>query len=182
MLKLFNTNNPFILIFFLIIGIAFWFNSFLNPVIIFHPFITTPFYNVLYSIFSINYSLKLISVIIAFIVLCIEAVILNSIITQNKLLAKTTYLPILIYLILMSSVSTPLTFSPVLISNLFLLISFQKIFYIYDKEEPFAQIFNIGFLTSIASLFYFPSIYFITVIWSASSFIEFIVYANGLFH
>ncbi len=169
--KLFDTNNPLALILIFITGGIFWADSFIHPVLISEQTIIMPFYYLIFSILNNNVYLF---VIIAFLILFIEAIILNQIVIKNKIFARNSFLPALVYMLLLSSYSSLQTLTPVIIANLFLIIALQKIFDIYDDEEPYAKVFNIGFLASLASLFYFYSLFFLVVIWA--SFIIYRIY------
>jgi hypothetical protein len=167
-IKLFKSNNPFLLVILLIFSGLLWLDSFINPIaVIYNTQFTTPFYN---SILNLLYNYNLLSTIIAFALVFVQAVMINNIVTNNKLIAKNTYLPALFYILLMSSPHS-LSLSPVLISNFFLIFVLNNIFNIYDKKDVYQQAFSICFLISIASLFYLPSICFILLIW-----ISFFVY------
>lgn len=159
--KIFDTNNPLILVIIFIVGILFWLTAFIQPVTLAPMPEIMPLYRAFFGLLNYSYLLTAIS---AYLLLFMEAFILNQIIINNKLFNRSSYLTAMIYILLMSSYKPLLTFSPILIANFFLLISLKKIFDIYEEEEPFEQLFNIGFFTSIASLFYFPSIYFIAVV------------------
>ncbi len=161
-IKLFKSNNPFLLIILLIFSGLLWLDSFINPIdVVYNTQFTTSFYN---SILNLLYNYNLLSTIIAFSLVFVQAIMINNIVTNNKLMAKNTYLPALFYVLLMSSPHS-LSLSPILISNFFLIIVLNNIFNIYDKKDVYQQTFNICFLISIASLFYLPAICFILLIW-----------------
>ncbi|NVO02878.1 MAG: hypothetical protein HXX09_09290 [Bacteroidetes bacterium] len=127
-----------------------------------------PFFNFIYSFFG---NFKWIIVITAFGLLFFQTIILNNLATDHELPSKNTYLPALVYIVLMSSSVNAFPIHPVLFSNFFLLLALNIIFELYGKSESFVDILNISLLISLASLFYFPCIFFLLLFW-----IAFIIY------
>lgn len=148
-----------------------WAGAFVNPVL---PDFDTnqylmPGYHLVMILIGGN---ALISVVLAFLFVLIQAFFLNYILIRNDLVPKNTLIPAMVYILLMSHSRTLLLLHPVIISNLFLMIILFNLFKVYTKEDAYNEIFNAGFLTSIGSFFYFPFLYFILFIWMA-----FIVYS-----
>ena len=148
-----------------------WAGAFVNPVL---PDFDTnqylmPGYHLVMILIGGN---ALISVVLAFLFVLIQAFFLNYILIRNDLVPKNTLIPAMVYILLMSHSRTLLLLHPVIISNLFLMIILFNLFKVYTKEDAYNEIFNAGFLTSLGSFFYFPFLYFILFIWMA-----FIVYS-----
>jgi len=122
-------------------------------------------YSLLYGYineFSVRF--PFLSVAIGFVFLLAQAFIFNLIITGNNLTDRTTYLPVLIYLVFMSSSFGLLGLHPIAITNFFMLIIIHKIFDLTTSENLSIELFNIGFLISIASFFYLPAFWFIALL------------------
>jgi hypothetical protein len=154
----------------LLLAGAFWIPSFLNPNlpgIDPNPYLT-PGYKLLTDLLGSNI---LISVVFAFLIVVIQALLLNYTLIKNELVPKNTLLPAMVYILLMSHSPGLLHLHPVMLSNLFLILILINLFKIYTKEDAYNEIFNAGFLTAVGSFFYFPLIYFILFIW-----LTFIVY------
>ncbi|OFX17765.1 MAG: hypothetical protein A2033_02250 [Bacteroidetes bacterium GWA2_31_9] len=162
LLKLFKSPQTLIIIFIPLIGILLWIRPF--QAIETHPF---PIYQMpLYSIFAnvLDGSI-IISNIFTFILLVLQAFLLNSINSKYGLISKRSYLPALIFILLSSSINEIKYFQPVIMANFFIIFSLIQIFDTYKIEKVFSNFFNSGFLISVASLFYFNSIYFIVIVW-----------------
>lgn len=104
---------------------------------------------------------------IALLFVIAEAFLLNHLINTHEVLGRQNYLPALMYIILMGCCYPLLKLHPLLISNLFILISLDKLFSTYRKNTAFSQVFDSGFFLSVASLFYLPSALYFLVIWIA---------------
>ena len=102
---------------------------------------------------------------ISFILILCEAVLINYIVEKNEILDTTTYLPALVYIILMSLQPEMFSLHPIIIANLFMLFAVHKLMQTYRKETAYANAFNAGFFISLAALFYIPSVVFILVLW-----------------
>jgi hypothetical protein len=97
-------------------------------------------------------------------ILCfVQALIVNGIINENKITAKKNYLGGLIFIILASFFKQSLIFSPVSVALTLITLAISKMFELVRREKPYTQIYDIGFLIALASLFYFPSVLFIIV-------------------
>ena len=166
-------RKSFFFQYFLLIFLAgvLWAGAFVNPVL---PDFNTnhylmPGYHLVMIVIGDN---ALISVVLAFLLVLIQAFFLNYILIRNDLVPKNTLIPAMVYIILMSHSRTLLQLHPVIISNLFLIIILFNLFKVYTKEDAYTEIFNAGFLTAVCSFFYFPFLYFILFIW-----MTFIVYS-----
>ncbi|MBL0046539.1 MAG: hypothetical protein IPP32_00340 [Bacteroidetes bacterium] len=103
--------------------------------------------------------------ILAFLILIAQAFLLNYICDKYNILSKKTYFPALVYVIFMSCSKLLLTLHPILLANLFLLLSIERIFNSYHKDEAFGHVFDAGFYIGIASLFYFPALILFPMVW-----------------
>jgi len=146
----------------LIISLLLWLDVFINPGQIAKTENPSPLFYQIYKLLENHYW---INTILAFLILLSEGIFLNYIIRNENFISRNSYLPMLIFFILMSSSTNLLTITPALFSNLFLILSLRIIFNFYDEEEPFLQVFNAGFFIAIASLFYLPSAIFLLLFW-----------------
>lgn len=166
--KFFNTNNPLILIIIPIISGLFWLNVFISPSAIPTPTDIIPLYK---SIFLILEGHNRLNTILAYLLVFTEGFIINYIVNRDKLFLSTSYLPAMLFILLMSAVKQLQNMTPVLIAIFFLIFTIKQIFDIYDKEKAYSQIFKIGFFISVASLFYLPALFFVVLV-----FISFIIF------
>jgi hypothetical protein len=107
----------------------------------------------------------------SFILIIIEALWLNNIVYKYQLVKKETFLPALFYVVLASSLREMLIFNAAIISNFFIIYAFKEILLMYDENATDRKTFNASLLISISSLFYFPSIILVLLI-----FISFIIF------
>jgi hypothetical protein len=107
----------------------------------------------------------LLGVIFAFVLVLIEGFLFNYILIKSELVPKNTLIPAVVFIILISHSKSLLHLHPALIATLFLIIILHNLFQVYTEDEAYSKIFNSGFLTAVASFFYFPVFYFIFFIW-----------------
>ncbi len=112
-----------------------------------------PFYNLINLIFSGTY---FINVLVAFIIVIVQAFMLNNLFTSKGLLERNSFLPALFYITFMGYSSQMFGITPALFANFFIIIALDKIFDVYNEEEVFLEVFNSGLLLGIATLFYIP--------------------------
>ena len=166
--KFFDTNNPLILIIIFIVGILLWINVFISPFPIPAPTDIFPLYK---SIFYFLEGQNHLSAILAYLLVFIEAFIINYIVNRDKLFSSSSYLPAMLFILLMSAVKHLQTMTPALIAILFIILALKQMFDIYDEEKAYSQIFKIGLFISIASLFYLPALFLIVLV-----FVSFIIF------
>ncbi len=123
---------------------------------------TMPLYDLIINIIPKNSSLSLI---IAIILIIIEAYIIIRLNFEYIFLNVRTYLPAVFFVIICSSYLPLQTLHPVLFGNLFFLLAFDKALTSNKKQNLLSTYFISGFLLSIGSLFYFNLIFLIPVIW-----------------
>ena len=97
---------------------------------------------VFYSIFSI-------------IILFIEAVLINRMVTKNRFTRDMSLLPGMFFILLSSLSPETQRFSPFFIGVFFVILSFNELFKTYKKYYSERLLYNSGLYMSIAVLFYF---------------------------
>ena len=93
-----------------------------------------------------------------------QALLINSYINNYKITDKSTYLPALVYVVLSSVFFEFSQASPVLFANTFLVIALGRLISIYNKPQCYQQVFDIGLLISVATLFFLPAIFFLVIL------------------
>ncbi len=93
-------------------------------------------------------------------VVIIQSYLFNDLLLRNKAYNQGTYIPALIYIILMNCFFTYTLLSPALLSITFLLLSLNYIFRRIDKQTKDEFFLNTGIYLGIATLFYLPSVLF----------------------
>ena len=95
-------------------------------------------------------------------VLCfIESMLINKIMNSYRVTTKKNYLGGVMFVVLTSMVPECMVISPALIASLLLLLCIDKIFELAKPEKLYGHIFDLGFLSGLAMLFYFPAVYFL---------------------
>ncbi len=158
-IRFFKFNSPSAYIFLPLIAIAIWLGAMASTTVFSDKHVMPLFYLVSQLIKT-----PWLSCLIAFLFIVAEAFLLNFIVNENEILNKQSFLPALLYLVFMSNNSNLLVLHPLVFSNLFILFAINKLISSYRKDVVFSQAFDAGFLISIASLFYFPSIIFLLLL------------------
>lgn len=102
--------------------------------------------------------------ILAFLILFVQATLLNRICIDQKMLAKPNYLPGMAYMLLSSLFVEWNHFSAPLIINTFLLLMFYRMINLYNTAKPLGVIYNIGVMMGIVTLLYEPAIIYVLMI------------------
>lgn len=101
---------------------------------------------------------------LSFVLLYTQALMINYLINEYRLIAKPTFLPAMAYLLITSLLPEWNYLSSTLVSATLIIWSLIKLFRLYNMAAAQAQIYNIGLLTGISSYIYFPSACFIICI------------------
>lgn len=163
MLSLFKSNNPVVIILYLFYIILFRICFFFSTpdtgfVFAYHE----PLSRILFSLLQklpFNYAAT--SVALSGLLCLVQALIVNNIVSENKILARSNYLAGIFFIIFSSFFKASLVLSPASVALTFLLVATGKIFSLIRKEKSFGDVFDAGMLVALATLFYFPSILFI---------------------
>lgn len=158
----FKSNHPFTILLLILVGVMLWADGFLfykhTPVLYEN---VAPLYGLVEGFVKNS---PFISLITSFVIMVLQAFMLNKVITDKNLIDRNSFLPALFYMVLMSSSFNLFGLHPVWFANFFVIISINKIFDVFNEDDVFLEIFNVGFLLSIASLFYQPAIWYIIIV------------------
>ena len=99
----------------------------------------------------------LISSVLAFALLYVQALLLNYLMNEYRMMAKPSFLPAMSYLLITSLLPEWNYLSAPLVANTFIIWAFIKLFELYNVQGGNGKIFNVGLLLGIASFFFFPS-------------------------
>lgn len=94
---------------------------------------------------------------LAYLLLYIQAVLLNQFINNQRMMNKPNWFPGMAYLLITSLLPEWNYFSAPLIVNTFMLYILSALFKTYNQPEAKGRIFNIGLALGLASFIYFPS-------------------------
>jgi hypothetical protein len=162
-IRFFKSSQPASIIFLPMLAIAMWIPAFIKP----HEIDFSAAMPLFEEIAHWLIDFPRLAAFIAMLFVISEAFLLNYLVNQHEVLGRQTDLPAFIYIILISCCYPLLKLHPLLISNLFILISLNKLFGTYRQNSAFSQVFDSGFFISIATLFYLPSALYFLVIWVA---------------
>lgn len=99
------------------------------------------------------------------IIVLLEALYLAYIFQKHNLTERNNWIPSILYLVL-AGASGSYSLSPAMLSNFFILLTIDRLFESYESNQSVDDILLASIYTSIAVLFYFPSIIFIVGIWA----------------
>ncbi len=103
--------------------------------------------------------------IVALLLVWIQGFFLNHVVLEYRMGPTATLFPGLVLAWFYSSTPEFVGLYPVLIANTFIVLALQQFYTIYKNQSPAMQVFNSGFLLSLASLTFFPAIAFIPAGW-----------------
>lgn len=96
--------------------------------------------------------------IISLILVWVQAAIFNNLLLSNKAYNENTYVPALVYALLMNLFFDFYSLSPLLISQTFILLAINNIFRRIDNKTHDQFFLNTGIFMGLAALFYLPAI------------------------
>lgn len=163
LLKFFKRPLPSVFITMLFIAILLWLQSFLliNKTSYYFEGYEMPFYSIIRNLAGGS---SFIERIFAFIVLIASSLYLIQLNTKHILIKYRTYLPTLLFVILSSSFLPLQKINPGLFAAFFLILSIDNLFSAYESSNHLDRIFKASLFTAIASLFYFPTVFFLALI------------------
>jgi hypothetical protein len=100
---------------------------------------------------------------LVFLLVTSQALHLNFVLNKHEVFFKQSWLPSLIYLLIVSIIPQFIWFSPLLFVNSVLIFALDKIFGLYKNSGALALAFDSAFLLSMSALFYLPAIVFVFV-------------------
>lgn len=199
MLRYFRKNDPYLLLFIaafllitrvilLIIGLdeaavvlnsSYLLGSALNEnagAIISNSISAGPLYVFFYGLLTFLFdNSALVSVVVSTILVFMQALIFNSTLQRNAAFEENTYLPGVLYAIILSSNQEFLYLSPALMANTFLLLATDKILVHLKYRGSEENILTTGFLLGLGALCYAP--YFIFLVFTI---VIYVVYSGTL--
>ena len=165
LLRLFKTQEPFnlIILLFIAVGIRIPYLLDSSPIPYFHynePFSTFLFHN-----FESIWGLKTTNVLITTLIYYLLSLWFNKVINDFTLLHKNTLIPSLVFVIITSIFPTFFTLDAAILILFFQIWMFIRLFRLYKTQNATMVSFDVGIIVAIASLFYFPSIAWILLVW-----------------
>lgn len=161
MIGIFKQKSPGNLLVLLIFGLLLKTHLFLYP----KPIVATNNDGALYRyliehlpINDIGYAM------ISFVLLYAQALLINYLVNEYRMVPKQNFLPAMAYLIITSLLPAWNYMSSPLLANTLIIWMFIKLFRLYNTPNAKAQVYNIGLIAGVCSYIYFPSAIFVVCI------------------
>jgi len=163
-LRLFSSYRPFVLFLIIIIGCSLFFGSFSHPVVTDFSFLKyqMPLYRLIIHLLGTKIYLPLVVTMLFTILMGIYLIRLNA---HYIFIPERTYLPALFFFIVAGSYASLNILNPVIFASFFILLAVNRIFSTFKTDSLCYHFFDASFIIAIASLIYFPSIFFIIILW-----------------
>ena len=136
-----------------------------------HPQIPLPqktdgflFKLLLLQLSGLGKNLSFIYPLIAFFLLFTQAITLNALVNQHRLMQKPNHLTGMAYLLITSLFAEWNILSAPLIINTLLIWVWSRMSRLYNQPNPKTSLFNIGMAIGLSSFFYFPVIAFAALV------------------
>ncbi len=165
MVGVFKDYNPFGIIFLFFYGLILKYASFLHPHIpVAQPSDGFLYHSLLNNLSGVGKSSPIIYSLFAYILVFIQAIMLNTMVNNRRLLPKPSFLAAMSYLLITSFFPEWCQLSSTLIVNSFLVWVFARMSGLYNHPKAKLLLLNVGFVLGICSFFYFPSLAFLLLI------------------
>jgi hypothetical protein len=105
-----------------------------------------------------------VAAVISFVLLYAQALMLNYLVNEYRLIGRQTYLPAMAYILITSLVPEWNYLSSPLVANTFIVLMLIYLFSLYNSANARAQVYNIGLMAGINSYIFFPSSAFVICI------------------
>lgn len=163
MLNFFKSNNPGVVVFYIIYLVAFRLCFFFMPLdggfVFTH---TEPLSQLVFTgLKSPLLHFAWLSPVLSGVLCFAQALLINDIVNENKVLSKKNYLAGLLFIIVFSFFKESLLLTPASLALTFVILSIRTLFSLIRKEKAFGDVFDVGFLIALAGLFYFPAMLFV---------------------
>ncbi len=162
-IRFFKTNQLATLIALPLFAALLWLATWIKPQVVV-AFSAMSFYTLFKSINQF----PLIAALLSFALVMIQAFYLSRLINKYDLREsreRSNFLAALFAVLFLSVFPAFRTLLPQHVSGIFLLLMVDRIFDSYRKEPAFSNCFDAGFFVSIATLFYFPAVIFLPLIY-----------------
>jgi len=122
--------------------------------------------NNFFGLTGILQSYPIILVVFSILLLVFQAIVLNQVMENHRLMERNQLLTAAVYILIISSSPVLKNSIGMLFAGFILIIQLNIALNIYGKKEPYRDVFDAGFLIGIASLIHFPLVIFILFLWA----------------
>jgi hypothetical protein len=152
---LFRHNQSFTLLILFALILFLWIPTLVHPIAI--EYSGMPLFEVIQWL---TFSSPYIATIVAFLLLILQGIYINLLVSRYDLIIRSSYLPSLLYILFASIFPHFRTLNPSVVANIFILLACDRLLNIYKQKIIDNLIFNASFLIALASLFSFHAIIF----------------------
>mgnify|MGYP003575568335 FL=1 len=158
MIALFKQKSPANIVLLLIFGLLIKLPLFLYPKQVVATENDGQLYQVFVAYINTSGSGALLASVLAFVLLYVQAILINYLVNEYRMTTRQTYLPAMAYLLITSLLPEWSMLSAALVSNLFIIIIFTQLFSLYNQAGVNSKIFNLGLLAGLTSFIFFPTL------------------------
>lgn len=158
LLKYFNSNRLSVVIFFVVLPILFWIPSFGKETVENIPM--SAGMPVGEWIIKFNHDYRVLASIIALVLIILNGYLLIQLNTVHIFIPYRTQLPLFFYTILTVCITQLNWLTPALVASTLIIILFYRVLGTYKNDGVSISVLDAGLLIALASLVYFPSIFF----------------------
>lgn len=162
LVRIYKTGYIFHAISIIIFAILIWLPSILSQPDLVVDSSIPPLYILYFFIIGTG---SFVNLIISLLLIIVSGLIINQIIIANEISGKTTMLGMFFFVLLNISMVSNVVMNPFLWVSFFLLLMLKELFKLPKTETTIPIIFNASIYLGLASLFYYPSLVIILVIW-----------------
>lgn len=160
MVSFFKSNNPGVVVFYLVYIVGFRLCFFFSPfdtgfVFNHHEPVSFFLFPTLQKLpFNPLVTLAILSGLLQF----VQALLVNLVINENKMTTRKTYLGGMLFILFSSFFKESLLLTPASLALTFIIMAAAALFRLARKEKDYGDVFDGGMLTSLAVLIYFPTV------------------------
>jgi len=154
LIGVFKSNQRTINLFVILITIVLWLPLFFSDTV-----------QSIDSLFKTIIEVKWLNYLMAVFIVSAEAIYLNYIVNEFKLIKRDTHLTALLFVVLNGATITTLSITPILVVNGLMLIVLHQLFLIYSLKKAYSISFNTSLLIGLSVLVYPPSVVLFPLIW-----------------
>ena len=156
LVRLLRSHQPYLLFIVPILAALLWLPAFFHPQYV-APKEEMPLYHLLATF--CHFEIPLVPVVISLLLTLIQAFLCNYVFNKYELAGKHTYIPSLVFVLLSSITTDSLQLQPIMFSSLCAMLCLNAILSTFHKQGVLNACFEAGLFASLATLFYFPSIF-----------------------
>lgn len=164
MIRLFNDNKPFLVPLLLVYALLMGLPMFIAPQHFAIPDAHAPLSKLVLGLLGRSHYLAAISSVV---LVFVQALIVTQMVNSTKLFARVNYVPALLYVLCASMFTDMLYPGPGLLANTFVALVMLSLSELWKQQRAFMEIYDVGFLIALASLFYAPVLAMVVLMYIA---------------